>query len=101
MDIQLPMQSVPVTTKVMISNPTHGEVYSIHCDKVCQWLVAGRWFFPGAPVSSIKLTATITEILLKVALSTITLSPFKNQLRSYAEDGSRASTSFSHTHTQK
>jgi hypothetical protein len=22
------------------------------CDKVCQWLVAGRWFSPGTPVSS-------------------------------------------------
>jgi hypothetical protein len=22
------------------------------CDKVCQWLVAGRWFFPGPPISS-------------------------------------------------
>ena len=22
------------------------------CDKVCQWLVTGRWFSPGPPVSS-------------------------------------------------
>jgi hypothetical protein len=28
-DLQLPMQSVPITTKVVSSNPTHGEVYSI------------------------------------------------------------------------
>ena len=27
--IQLPMQSVPITTKVVSSNPVHGEVYSI------------------------------------------------------------------------
>jgi hypothetical protein len=27
--IQLPMQSVPITTKVVSSNPTHGEVYVI------------------------------------------------------------------------
>jgi len=26
---QLPVQSVPITTKVMSSNPVHGEVYSI------------------------------------------------------------------------
>ena len=26
---QLPMQSVPITTKVVSSNPTHGKVYSI------------------------------------------------------------------------
>jgi len=36
------------------------------CDKVCQWLAAGRWFSPGTVVSS----TNITEILLKVALST-------------------------------
>jgi hypothetical protein len=42
------------------------------CDKVCQWLTAGWWFFP----ISITNTADrhdITEILLKVALNTITL----------------------------
>jgi hypothetical protein len=30
MDLQLPMQSMPVTTNVLSSNPIHGEVYSIH-----------------------------------------------------------------------
>ena len=29
MDLQLPVQSVPVTTKVVSSSPTHGEVYLI------------------------------------------------------------------------
>ena len=29
MDLQLTMQSVPITTKVVILNSTHGEVYSI------------------------------------------------------------------------
>ena len=37
------------------------------CDKVCQWLVTGRWFSPGPPVSSTNKT----EILLKGALNTI------------------------------
>jgi len=43
------------------------------CDKVCQWVAAGRWFSPGTPVSSINKThrQDITQILLKVALSTI------------------------------
>jgi len=43
------------------------------CDKVCQWLAAGRWFPPGTPVSSTSKTDRhdITEILLKVALNTI------------------------------
>ena len=44
------------------------------CDKVCQWLATARWFSPGTPVSSTNKTDRhdITEILLKVALSTIT-----------------------------
>ena len=29
LDLQLPVQSVPITTKVESSNPTHGKVYSI------------------------------------------------------------------------
>ena len=29
LEIQLPMQSVPITTKYMSSNPVHGEIYSI------------------------------------------------------------------------
>jgi hypothetical protein len=46
-------------------------------DKVCQWLAAGRWFSPCAPVSSINKTDrhNITEILLKVALNTINHKP--------------------------
>ena len=47
------------------------------CEKVCQWLAAGRWFSLGTPVSSINKTDRhdIAEILLKVALNTITLTP--------------------------
>jgi hypothetical protein len=43
------------------------------CDKVCQWLAAGRWFFLGPLVSSTNKTErhNIAEILLKVVLSTI------------------------------
>jgi hypothetical protein len=46
-----------------------------HNDKVWQWLVAGRWFSSGAPVSSFNKTDhhDITEILLKVVLNTITI----------------------------
>ena len=46
------------------------------CDKVCQWL-ATCWWFP--PVSSTNKTDhhDIAEILLKVVLNTITLTPFK------------------------
>ena len=48
-------------------------------NKVCQWLAiaAGRWLSPGTPVSSTNKTNhhDITEILLKVVLNTITLTP--------------------------
>ena len=46
------------------------------CDKVCQWLTAGQRFSPGTPVSSTNKTDSHdkTEILLKVALNTITLT---------------------------
>jgi hypothetical protein len=46
------------------------------CDKVCQWVPVSLWFPPGTPVSSSNKTDRhdIAEILLKVALSTITLS---------------------------
>jgi hypothetical protein len=43
------------------------------CDKVCQWLVTGRWFSPGIPVSYTNEIDRhdVTKILLKVALNTI------------------------------
>jgi hypothetical protein len=43
------------------------------CDKVCQLVATGQWFFPGTPVSSTNKTNChdITEILLKVALNII------------------------------
>jgi hypothetical protein len=46
------------------------------CDKVCQWLATGRWFSSSTPVSPTNETCRrdITEILLKVALNTITLN---------------------------
>ena len=50
--------------------------------KICQWLATGRWISPCSPVSSINKTDPhdITEILLKVALNTITLSIVKSFL---------------------
>ena len=46
------------------------------CDKVCQWLATGHWFSQGTPVSSTNKTNRydITEILLKMALSSITVT---------------------------
>jgi hypothetical protein len=44
------------------------------CDKVCQWLVTGRWF---SPVSFTNKTDRhdITETLWKVVLNSTTLTP--------------------------
>ena len=55
LDLQLPMQSVPITTNVD------------------QWLATGQWFSPGTPVFSTNKTDChdIAEILLKVVLNTI------------------------------
>jgi hypothetical protein len=43
------------------------------CDKLCEWVVTGRWFPPGAPVFSTNRTDRhkITEILLKETLNAI------------------------------
>ena len=67
-----------ITTKVVRSNPTHGKVYSIQHYVIkffCDLQQVGC-FFPGTPVSFINKTDHhyTAEILLKVALSTITLT---------------------------
>ena len=62
LDLQLPVQSMPITTKVVISNPVHDEVYSIQhyvmkfvgdLRQVCGFLRALLFLPP------IKLTAMI------------------------------------------
>ena len=75
LDLQLPMQSVLITTNVVNSHLAHVFDTTL-CDKVCQWLAAGRWFSLGTPISSINKTDRndITDILLKVILNTITLT---------------------------
>jgi hypothetical protein len=40
----LTMYSMPITTDIVSSNLDQGEVYKV-CDKVCQWLAAGRLCF--------------------------------------------------------
>jgi hypothetical protein len=66
------LQSVHIASKVVSSNPAHGEVYSIehYVIKVVSDLR------PDTPVSPTNKTDRhdITEIVLKVALNTITLA---------------------------
>ena len=72
----LPMQSVPITTNVhrsslWVRNPLRwGVLDATLCDQVCQWLAAGWWFYQGTSLSSDNKT----EMLLNVALNTITLT---------------------------
>ena len=57
LDLQLPVQSMPITTKV------------------CQLLETSRWYSLGTPVSSTNKTDNdITEILLKVVTDMFHLS---------------------------
>jgi hypothetical protein len=60
---------VVFTTNVVSLNPTQARCTQYNI----QWHAAGRWFFPGTPVSSTNKTGRldIAEILLKVVLNTI------------------------------
>ena len=64
-----------ITTKVVSSNPVHGEVYSIqhYVIEFVSDLQQVRRFSPGTLASATNKTYhhDITEILLKVALNTI------------------------------
>ena len=74
LDLQLHVQSVPITTKVVSSNPIHGEVYSLqhYVIKLVSDLRQVCGFLRVHTVSSTNKTDrhNITEILLKVALNT-------------------------------
>ena len=74
---------MPITTRVV----SFGVLDKTLCDKVYQLLATGRWFSQSTSVSSTNKTVchNITEILLKVALNTITptLSLYKSTLLQY------------------
>jgi hypothetical protein len=63
------MQSASITTNIVSSHLAQVRC-TPYCDKVCLWLVTGKWFSPGTSVSSTNKNGRydITEILLKVAL---------------------------------
>jgi hypothetical protein len=82
LDLQLPVQSMPITTKVVSSNPVVGEVYSIqhYVIKFVSdlWHVDGFLWVLGFPPPT-KLTVTILlKYCWKLALNTITLTPNHN-----------------------
>ena len=76
------MQSLPITTKIVSLNPVHGEVYSIqhYVIKFVSDLRQVDGFLADTMVSSTNKTDLhdIAEILLKVALNTITLTLSKD-----------------------
>ena len=79
LDLQLHVQSVPITTEVVSLNPTHGEVYSIqHYEiKFVSDLqqIGGFLRVLLFPLPIKVSTYDITEILLKVALHNINYKP--------------------------
>ena len=58
------------------SRSWRGVIDTTLCDNICQWLAAGQWFPLRTPVYSNNKPDRhdMTEILLKVALSTITIN---------------------------
>ena len=85
------MSSVAITTKVVNSNPAHGEGYSIqhYVKKFVSDMGTGQRFFPGTPVSPTNKTDPhdITEILLKMELNTITLTLINRLILSVPDEG--------------
>jgi hypothetical protein len=81
LDLQLPVQSVPIATKVASLNPAHDWVYSKQ-HYVIMFVSDLRQFSLGTSVSSTNKTDChdVTEILLKVALNTINLNQTKHFL---------------------
>jgi hypothetical protein len=87
--IFLPIWTYYLKTLSFISNSstvymwnTRGAFDIVLCDRVSQWLAAAWWFSLGTPVSFMNKTDChdITEILLKVALATLTLTPRRGVL---------------------
>jgi hypothetical protein len=53
---------LPLTLRVRIPL-RRGVLDATLCDNLCQWLVAGRWFSPGTPVSSNYIIELRYEII--------------------------------------
>ena len=74
------MQSVPITTNIVSSNPADGELYSIQHNMikfVSDLREVTQWFSSDTLVFSSNKSDRhdIAEILMKVTLNTINLTP--------------------------
>ena len=49
-----------------------GVLYTTLCDKICQWLAAGRWFSPDYSTNKTDCH-DLTKLLLYVVLNTVSL----------------------------
>ena len=74
------LSPLPLCVRILLRR---GVLNATLCDEVCQWLTAGRWFSSDILVSSTNKTDphNTTEILLKVALSTINQTNPYNKAR--------------------
>jgi hypothetical protein len=71
LDLQLPVQSVPITTRVVSSNPVHGVVYSI---QICHTrFIEINKTYPIFPLSVICLFSTHVKLDNKENVGTINL----------------------------
>ena len=84
LDLQLPVQLMPITTKVVSLNPAHAEVYLIQ-HQVIKFVSDLRQVsdFRRSPVSSTNKTDRhdTTEILLKVVLNTLNQAKVKSSIK--------------------
>ena len=74
----LTMYSMPITTDIVSSNLDQGEVYK-GCDKVCQWLAAGRWFSPLGCVQAVTHRFVSYDLFSFVIVYVMTLHPWKRR----------------------
>ena len=75
LDLQLPVQSVPVATSVVgESRSWRGVLDAALCDGVGQWQVCGFLRVVRFPFTNKAYCRDVTGILLKVVLNTITLT---------------------------
>jgi hypothetical protein len=72
LDLQLPMQSIPIATNVVSLNPAHGQAYTIQ-HYVIKFVSDLRQFC-GFPLDTPCFRRDIHEILLNIVLNTMIIS---------------------------
>ena len=87
MHLQLPVLSLPITTKVLSSNPTQVVVHSIQHYSIT--FVTGRWFSPDTPITSyVKIVDwfdLIWFIMLNATFSNISAISWRPRNPEYPE----------------